>query len=269
MSRAQQGDVNTTAAGENSTYNTNAQKAFTDTQGDVNSYADAVGAFKAANPYTQGGVVQTADNQQTADTAAGMAESAGQALQSTAVRGGQNAGADIAATQQMEEANERNLVGQEAQQNLSRAAGDTSYSETGLQGTQNVATMQDTLAQQQGNLAQGALNTQEQSAQTPSFMDELGNGIIQSGVGFASGYGKSVCWIAAELYGGWDDWRTARVRAWLTGPFSATWYGVPLMWAYRRWGQRVARAIQTRRGLRAVCRFVFDKALGKAVQHGR
>lgn len=192
MSRAQQGDVDSTATAENTSYNTNAQDAYKQAEGDVGSYADAVGAFKAANPYTAGGVVQTADNQATADTAAGLAKSAGQTLQSADVRTGQNAGGAIAATEQMREAGDRDLVAEEAGQTKDRAAAGTSYGDTVLGATGTVEGMQDSLATQQAGNAQGALGTEEQAAQTPSFLDELGQGLVQTGTGFANGFGQAV-----------------------------------------------------------------------------
>jgi hypothetical protein len=184
MSRSQQGQTFNTASGENKSYNNLANTSFANTQGDINNYASAVGGFNAANPYVQGGQAETAENQQIADTGAGMARSAGQALQSQAVRTGQNAGGAIAATEQMEQQNERNLVGQEAGATQQRLAADTGYRTTGLEAGAKIPGMEDQVAQQEAAAAQGALGTQEQAAQTPSFMDELGNG-------FASNLGKA------------------------------------------------------------------------------
>lgn len=196
MSRAQQGQVLNTAQGENQTYNQNAQTSFDTTQGDIDSYGKAVGAFSAANPYGQGGAVQTAQNQEASDTAAGQAQAAGQAVQSAAVRTGQNAGGAIAATENMEEQNARNLAGQEASDTVGRAAADTSYQSAVLGDTAQVANMQDTLSQQQAGAAQGALGTEEQAAQTPSFLDELGQGLITGG----AQVGAAFCPAKGSLY---------------------------------------------------------------------
>lgn len=200
MSRAQQGAVNDAAAAENSSYNTNAQDAYKKAEGDLGSYADAVGAFGAANPYVQGGAVQTADNQATADTAAGMAQSAGESLQGSAVRTGQNAGGAIAATEHMQDQNDRNLVAQEAAQTKDRAASDTGYRAAVVGDTGNIQNMQDALATQQSNAAQGALNIQEQAAQTPSFMDELGQGLITGGGQAGSAAITAFCPAEGSLY---------------------------------------------------------------------
>lgn len=192
MSRGQQSAVFGTAGKEQAGYTGNAQSSFNAAGEDVTNYADAVGGFNAANPYVQGGTVQTAQNQQTADTAAGGAQQLSQALQGSAVRGGQNPNAAIAAGEQVAEQNQRQLAGEEAGQTVARAGADTGYQEAGLEGTAKVASLQDQLAQQQGQLGQGALSEEEKAAQTPSFMDELGNGIIQAGTSFAGGFGKGV-----------------------------------------------------------------------------
>lgn len=181
ISRGQQGQVFNQSQAENSSYNTNAQDAFKTSEGDVGNYASAVGKFAAANPYTQGGTVQTANNQETADAAAGAAQSYGGALQGQAVRTGQNAGGAIAATEQMAENNERNLVGQEAAQNKDLAAANAGYGQTVLGATGNVESMQDKLAAEQAQAAQGALGSEEEAAKTPGFLDQLTGELISAG----------------------------------------------------------------------------------------
>lgn len=267
MSRGQQGDVIDTASGENKNYNALANTSFGKTQGDINNYADTVSAFKANNPYVQGGQAETAENQQIADTADAGARSAGQAIQSAAVRTGQNPAGAIAATEQMQQENERALTGQEAAATDKRLAAGAGYADTAMNATGNIAQAQDTLGNQEGALAQGALGTQEQAAQTPSFMDQLGTGLIQAGVSAAGAYGKAKgCWIAAELWGGWEDPRTITVRRWLFLDFQNSWYGSLILRAYVRWGEGIARAIKTRRRLRWLFQLLFNKALKIATE---
>ena len=263
MSRAQQGSVDTTATNENTTYNTNAQSGDTAAQGDIGSYSDAVGAFKAANPYGQGGPVQTAQNQEVSDAAAGGAQAAGQALQSAAVRTGQNSGGAIAATKDIAEQNTRDQMSQEAQNTVANAGAGASYAGQVVADTGQTADMQGKLANQEASAAQGALGTEEQAAQTPSFLDELGSGVIQAGANFAKG-----CWIAAELYGGWGDPRTILLRSWIFGTFRQSWYGELLCRAYLRWGEGIAEAIKVRRRLRAGFQWLFDRALKAAGESG-
>jgi len=271
MSRAQQGQVGSTAAGENKSYNTLANTSFGNTQGDINNYASAVGGFNAANPYVQGGQAETAENQQIADTAAGQAQAAGQALQSQAVRTGQNAGGAIAATEQMENQNERNLVGQEAGATQQRLAADTGYKTTGLEAGAKIPGMEDQVAQQEAAAAQGALGTQEQAAQTPSFLDELGQGVISAGTSFAGGFGQGLgkqmgCWIAAKVFGeSFENGpRVILVRSWLWGTWAEHWYASPILRLYSRYGERLSKKPWVIKLMRPL----FERALKQAVNDG-
>jgi hypothetical protein len=188
MSRGQQGQVFQTGQQENKNFTTGANTDFDLAQQDVNSFANQVGQFRAANPFVQGGQVQTAENQAIADTAGAGGEALGQTLQSAAVRGGQNPNAAIAATEDQATKNMRDVSAQEANATLGRATAGAGYGETALGETGKVAGLQDTLAEQQGQLAQGALGTEEQAAQQPSFGDIFGSAFGQQlGKGLAGG----------------------------------------------------------------------------------
>jgi hypothetical protein len=189
MSRAQQGAIVKTAGAQNATLNQNSNSSFTAANQDVNNYADQVGTFQANNPYVQGGQAETAENTQLADTAAAGGQALTQAVTGAAVRTGANPGGAIAAGEEVARENQRTLGGQEAGATERRLAAGTGYTEAGLQGRANVENMQDTLANQQGELAAGALKTDETAAQTPSFFDELGQGLITAGTNFAGGAG--------------------------------------------------------------------------------
>lgn len=201
MSRGQMGNVYGTAAQQNEALNNESQSSFKTAQQDVTGYGEDVGQFEANNPYMQGGAVQTAENQGLSDIAAAGGQSAGQALQWAAVRTGQNAGGAIAATEEMNRENQRALAGNEAAATERRAAGDVGYREAGLAGREKVASLQDQLAEQQGQLASGNLKTEEEAAQMPSFMDELGQGLITAGTNFAGGFGRGV----GSQWGGAND----------------------------------------------------------------
>lgn len=172
-------------AAENKAYNQNAQTGFATAQQDINSFGNAIGKFNAANPYVQGGQFETAENQQLSDTAAGQAQRAGQAVQSAAVRTGQNAGGAIAATKEMEAENQRALAGEEAGATQQRIGAGTGYQAQGLGFEGQQEGMQSSLANQQGGLAAGALATDEKASEMPSFLDELGQGVIQAGASAA------------------------------------------------------------------------------------
>jgi hypothetical protein len=129
-----------------------------------------------------------------------MGESAGQAIQSAAVRTGQNPAGAIAATEKMQQQNERTLVGDQAKATESRLASDTGYQAAGLEGLSKVQGMQDTLAQQQAAAAQGALGTEEEAAKQPSFLDELGQGLISSAGQVGSAAMTAFCPAKGSLY---------------------------------------------------------------------
>ncbi len=205
MSRAQQGQVYQTGKQENQTLNKNSNTSFQTAQNDITGYGQELNQFKANNPYVQGGALQTAENQELADTAAAGSAAAGQGIQSAAVRTGQNPGGAIAATEEIAQNNQRTLGGQEANATVQRAGADTGYQEAALEGAGNQVSLQDKLADQQGQLAGGALTEEEKAAQTPSFLDELGQGTIQAGdnfvLGLGQGYGRSIGSGGGQLNG--------------------------------------------------------------------
>ena len=192
MSRGQINETYGTASDENKAYNKDAQTSFNATQGDIDTYGKAVGSFQAANPYVQGGGAQVAEDQEIADTSAGQAQRLGQALQGSAVRGGQNPGAAIAAGKEITAENTRAGMGAEAGATAGRIAAGTGYAEAGLSGLGQVQSMQDKLATEQGNLAEGALNTEQKAGMTPSFGDELGQMAIKNEEGFSDALSKKL-----------------------------------------------------------------------------
>jgi len=179
VSRNQETDVLSTASKQNKVYNANANTSFNTAQNDITGYGDELNAFKANNPYVQGGQVQTAQNQELADTAAGFAENAGQMLQGQAVRSGQNAGGAIAATERMQHENQRALGAEEAAATERRLASGVGYNEAVLGGRQAKEGMENQLAEEQGQLAQGDLSIAAKAAEQPSFMDVLGESFAQ------------------------------------------------------------------------------------------
>ena len=192
MSRAQEGQVFGTAGDQNAAYNKNATTSFNTAQNDIDTYGKAVGSFQAANPYVQGGAAETAENQEIADTSAGQAQRLGQALQGSAVRGGQNPGAAIATGKDVTAENMRAAMGAEAGATAGRIAAGTGYAEAGLSGLGQVQSMQDKLATEQGNLAEGALNTEQKAGEMPSFGDELGQMAIKNEEGFSDALAKGL-----------------------------------------------------------------------------
>jgi hypothetical protein len=190
MSRAQQGQILNTATGQNTTQNANSNTSYNTAQQDVGQYESELGKFDASNPYQQGGEYQTSQNAALSDTAAGADQQAAQTIQGAAARTGQNQGGAIAATESVEEANARSQMQNQAQANQNRISSEAGYNETALSAAAKPEEMEAQLSQQQGQLGQGELNTAEDAAKTPSFMDELGTGLITAGTDFASAGAK-------------------------------------------------------------------------------
>jgi hypothetical protein len=262
MSRGQEGAVVDTSKAQNAAFNQNAQQSYTQAQGDITNYGDQLSKFAAANPYGEGGAYQADQNKVLSNTADASGLAAGQALQSQAVRTGQNAGGAIAATEAIQEQNERSLAGQEAEANAGRIGAGSSYGGQVLSGSEVPAQLEAGLVGTESGAGNAALGIDEKASEGPSFTDILGGSFAK---GFGSGAANlAICWIARELWGSWTDSRVILVRMWLHTEFVKRWYGRPVLWAYARYGQRVALAMQTRPRLRRFFQRIFDGALKQA-----
>lgn len=188
MSRAQQGQTFDTASSQNQTNEANAQATEKREQGDIGNYQSQLSKFAAANPYVQGGEYATESNKELSNTADATAEAAKAEQQSLAQRTGQNPAAAIAAGEAEQQTAQRTLAGEEASATKDRLASGADYGKSVLAGAGAVPGMEHNLAALQQGAATGALNTQEDAAKTPSFMDELGQGLISGGVAVGSAY---------------------------------------------------------------------------------
>jgi hypothetical protein len=268
ISRAQQGQVFSTASGESATNEAAAQASEKAEQGDIESQQSQLAKFSANNPYVQGGQEQTLSNQQLSNTADATANAAKADNQQLAQRTGQNAAIGVAAGEEEQQQAQRTLGGQESSATQNRIGNEAGYNETALNAGNQIVGEQNQLANTEAGQAQGELGSEETAAQTPSFLDELGQGLIQGGE-MAGGIATKAamgCWIAAELWGGWDNPRTILVRMWIFGPFRDSWIGRRLANLYIGFGEDVARWMKTNRLLRWVMRKIFDAALEKAIK---
>lgn len=186
MSRAQQGAVLDQATDVSKTNQTNAQTSEAATQADIGTQQSQLAKFAADNPYVQGGQMDALTNRQLAGTADATAAAAAAKNQTQAQRTGQNASAGVAAGEAEQQAAQRTLGTQEAGATESRLAAGAKYGQDVLGAGSDITRQQEQLAALQSGAAQGALSTEEQAAQTPSFMDQLGNSLIQGGMGIAS-----------------------------------------------------------------------------------
>lgn len=185
MSRAQEGQTFDTAKQQNQGYYDNAQNSYANAQQDVGDFENQLASYASANPYKQGGEFQTDMNRVTANTSDAAARSAGNVLQSQALRTGQNSAGAIAATEAMQQQNTRDLSSEQASEEGKRIGNEANYNQGVLQASEKPAEMETQLAGQQGQLGEGALNTMQGAGKTPSWTDEFGNA-------FAAGLGKGM-----------------------------------------------------------------------------
>ncbi len=182
MSRAQQGQTFDTASSESQTNEAAAQASEAAEQADISQNQSQLAKFAADNPYVEGGQMQTTENRQLSNTAESTAAAAGAKGQQQAQRTGQNAAAPIAAGEAEQQQAQRTLSSDEAAATQSRLASGAQYGQDVLKGGEAITGEEASLAGLQAGQAQGELSTQEQAAQQPSFLDELGQGLI-SGAG--------------------------------------------------------------------------------------
>ena len=112
-----------------------------------------------------------------------------------------------------------------------------------------------------GNYSNLYGDASKQKQSTAGALLSAGSGIA---AGAAQGWAGKPCWIAAELFGGWDDPRTILVRQWICGPLQETVVGRILVKLYIRFGESMAKRIQTNKRLRRFFGMVFNEALAKA-----
>jgi hypothetical protein len=190
MSRAQQGQVLDQSTAQSKTNETEAQASEATQQQDITNQQSQLAKSAANNPYVQGGTLETATNKQIAGTADATAAAAAAKGQTMAQRTGQNPAAAVAAGEAEQQAAQRTLGTQEAGATESRLAAGAKYGQDILSAGQGITQEQANLSTLNQNASQGALTTEESAAQTPSFMDELGNSLVQGAVGVGGSYLK-------------------------------------------------------------------------------
>lgn len=267
MSRQAQQNVIGTASSENKTSFGNAQSAYGDTQGDIGDYTKALNSFVSSNPYTKGGEYDSTINTGLSNVSDAGSNSLKGALQSQALRTGQNSAADAATAASGAQQNTRDLSSSLATAQQQRIAGETGYKQTGLAAGQVPISAESGLYGTAGGQGNTQLSTQASAAATPGFWDELGNSIASIPGNLATGVGEGIgkgCWIAAAVFNGWEDPRVHLVRAWIFGPFSESRIGWIVSCAYLRFGERTARLIHRFPVLKKAFLPLFNAALRQA-----
>ena len=142
-------------------------------------------------------------------------------------------------------------AGQQAAYQLGQQGGQ--YAQTAGQTQQNIGAI--TASGYVG--AANALNSG--ISQTALLANMMNNQSAITGAGYTPGYSSDVglCWIAAELYGGWENKRVKAIQAWFLGPMRNT----ILYRLYARFGQRIAERIKHSRTTRFAAHLLFDRLL--------
>ena len=276
MSRSNSANISSTAQTNSATDQTNAENAQNAENADIGNYESQLSKYAAENPYTSGGEYQTSQNQTMAANADVGSSALTNQLQTQAQRTGQNAGAANATAAEAARQNQRDLSAGEASDNATRIGNEAGYNQGVVNASEIPAQLEAGEASADLDAANNSLGTAQQaSASSPSFWDEILQGSISAGQAAAgaaagaaakgaAGAAAKGCWIAAELYGGWNDPRTIDVRRWLFNDFVKSWYGWIICSLYEWQGERVAEWIHRWPMLRRVFLPLFNKALNKA-----
>jgi hypothetical protein len=113
------------------------------------------------------------------------------------------------------------------------------------------------LASQDLGVADQGVNTEINAGNSGWYQNLMG------GVNTLANASKAVCWIAETIWG-IDDRRTHIVRAWLICEFSNCMVGKILIYAYSKFGERLAAHIEQSRILKSIFIPIFNRALENA-----
>lgn len=118
-----------------------------------------------------------------------------------------------------------------------------------------------------GSAATGSVNALTSAEEADNSWETALSGAI-GGIGStvlgASKLANPTCWVAAELYGGWDDPRTDLIREWIHQVYSKTLVGEIFYELYIEYGARYADYIKTHKYHRKAAKALFDRFLKKA-----
>jgi hypothetical protein len=125
------------------------------------------------------------------------------------------------------------------------------------------------------NSAGGQADTEANAVNTSNqqFSNDImglatgGLGAAGSALSGALGKGGALgCWIAAELFGGWEDSRTIAVRTWLDKEFSKRWYGRLFLRWYSRYGENMSKRVHNNQAARRAFLRLFEWFLEQATK---
>lgn len=116
----------------------------------------------------------------------------------------------------------------------------------GNQATSTGVQSMNAAANQYGQIQQ--INAQNKAATLGMGMDAAGT-VAE----FAA-----LCWVAAELFNGWNDRRTAMIQYWLRNFYAKTFIGNIFCRLYLRYGQKAAAQVRAHRSARAAAASLFN-----------
>ena len=189
MSRGQSTQTFNTASSQNATNFGNAQSALGSAQSDIGNYQNQLAQFVSGNPYVQGGEYDQTINQGLTNVSDAGSNSLQGALQSQALRTGQNSAANAATASAAAQQNTRNLSGNLASAQQQRISSEAAYNQAALGAAAVPAQIEAGLYGTASSAGNQELGTQAGAAQTPSFWDQLG-GSLAGSLGRAVGGGK-------------------------------------------------------------------------------
>lgn len=187
MGRTDEKAVRGTAASQNATNFGNAQSAFSGAQTDIGDYQNSLAKFVSGNPYQKGGEFDNTINTGLANASDAGSNSLKGALQSQALRTGQNSAADAATAAEGARQNTRDLSTALSGAQQQRIQSEAGYNQTGLQATAEPIAAQSSLYGTATGGANSALSTQAGASKTPGFWDMLGDTFAVDAANAATG----------------------------------------------------------------------------------
>lgn len=174
MSRGQQNQVFGSTTSNSSTDQTNAQSSLAGANTSIGDYQNQLAKFVSGNPYTAGGEYDKTINTGLANTSDAGSNSLKGALQSQALRTGQNSAADVATAASGAQQNTRDLSSALASAQGNRINSEAGYNQTALGAATEPISAQSSLYGTSLSGGNSAENTAEDAAKTPSFWDQVG-----------------------------------------------------------------------------------------------
>ena len=170
MSRGQSSQAFNSASNENATDFGNAQSAFSSTDNAIGNYNNQLAKYVSGNPYTNGGEYDQTINTGLANVSDAGANSLRGALQSQALRTGQNSAANAATAAAAAQQNTRSLSSDLAQAQQNRIAAEAGYNQAALGASAEPIGANQSLYGTSSNAADSVLGDETQAARTPSFL---------------------------------------------------------------------------------------------------